>query len=423
MLQLKSGSVLIMFLVIFCVPGKSQQVLNSVTIQKKSAAQYRIHYSFINNLSDFDIEKAILKIYRRRNGNIEEIFSLPVAAPASSAENQGQFSFDWTASNGIIQKGDEVQAKIILSLKASMAKQRLNRIPVADAGDFIKLQLPITKPVELNGSKSRDADGKLIFIEWKQLSGPTSLIISHADSLIAHADGEFKTGTYAFELTIKDNLGSVSTSRTALTVKESYWTTQPPPATKTTPAKTNTVPAIIPQKNQTQSSKVQPQTKLKGGPANTAANLLLPGLGHYFVSGNYKGENRKLSAFILTGIYAASIGGTFYFNSKSNDFYKKYNELANYREYQKDANGVIIGMRGVNEAQADQYYSDAKAAHRNSLICLSVGGGILVGDIIYTFLKGSKNKKEWQAQNISFKPDLFISSDGYQTTAGLKIKF
>ena len=114
--QLRSGSVLIMFLVIFCVPGKSQQVLNSVTIQKKSAAQYRIHYNFNNNRSDFDIEKAILKIYRRRNGNIEEIFSLPVAAPASSAENQGQYSFDWTASNGIIQKGDEVQAKIILSL-------------------------------------------------------------------------------------------------------------------------------------------------------------------------------------------------------------------------------------------------------------------------------------------------------------------
>jgi hypothetical protein len=418
--QLKSGSVLILLLAILCVPGKSQEVLNNVTIQKKRTAQYRIQYDFNNNLSDFEIEKAVLKIYRRRNGNIQEIFSLPVAAPASNAEHQRQYNFDWTASNGIIQKGDEVQAKIILSLRASMAKQRLNRIPSADAGSFMQLQLPIIKPVELNGSKSRDADGKLVFVEWKQLSGPTTLTISHKDSLIAHAEGEFKAGTYAFELTIKDNLGSVSTSRTALTVKESYWTTQPPPATNTTPAKTNTIPAVILQKNQTP---VQPQTKLRGGPANTAVNLLLPGLGHYFVSGNYKGENRKITAFILSGIYAASIGGIFYFNKKSSDFYKKYDELAGYREYQKDANGIIIGMRGINEAQADKYYNNAKAAHRNSLICLGVGGGVLAGDIIYTFLKGNKNKKEWQGQNTSLKPDLFISTDGYQTTAGLKIKF
>jgi hypothetical protein len=419
--QLKSGSLLILLLAIFCMQVKSQQVLNNVSIEKKSAAQYKIQYSFNNNLSDFDIEKAVLKIYRKRNGDIQEIFSLPVAAPTSNAESQKQYSFSWTASNGIIQKGDEVQAKIVLSLKASMAKQRLNRIPIADAGSFMQLQLPISKPVELNGSKSRDMDGKLVFIEWNQLSGPTSLTIAHKDSLIAYADGEFKAGTYAFELTIKDNLGSVSASRTALTVKESFWTTQPPPAS-TAPAKTNTVPAVTPKKNQAP-DKVQPQTKLKGGPANAAANLLLPGLGHYFVSGNYKGENRKISAFILTGIYAASIGGTFYFNGKSNDLYKKYNELAGYREYQKDANGNIVGMRGVNEAQADKYYNDAKAAHRNSLICLGLGGGVLVGDLIYTFLKGSKNKKEWQAQSTSFKPELFILSDGYQTTAGLKIKF
>jgi hypothetical protein len=126
---------------------------------------------------------------------------------------------------------------------------------------------------------------------------------------------------------------------------------------------------------------------------------------------------------VLTGIYAASLGGAFYFNERSGTQSKKYNELAAFREYQKDANGNIIGVRGANEAEANQYYNSARAASRNSLICLGVGGGVLLGDLVYTFLKGSKNKKQWQAQNTSYKPDLFFSSDGYQTTAGLKISF
>lgn len=422
MLQLKSGSVIILFLLVFCTSGKSQQVLNNVTMQKKSNTLYTIQYSF-NPVPDFTIEKAVLKIYRRRNGSVQEIFTLPVTVPASIGKDQKQYSFDWTASNGIIQKGDEVQAKIILSLKASVARQRLNRLPIADAGNFMQLQLPVTKPVELNGSKSRDEDGSLGFIEWKQIGGPTALTILHKDSLVAQADGEFKPGTYAFELTVKDNLGSVANSRTVLTVKESYWTTQPsPPATSTPSQKTKTAPVSTSKNVQTQ-TKVNTETKLRGGPANTAVNLLLPGLGHYFVSGNYKGENRKITSFVLSGLYVASVGGVFYFNGRSNDLYKKYDELASYRDYQKDANGVIIGMRGAEEATANKYYNDAKAAHRNSLICLGVGGGVLVGDLIYTFLKGNRNRKEWKSENTTFKPKLFISSDGYQTTAGLHLKF
>lgn len=411
MALLKSGSLLALILLVFCKQGQSQQVINNVMIEKKTNNQYRIQYSF-NQTADFNIERAVLKIYRRRNNNIQEIFSLPIAVPSSSSNSQQSY-FDWTASNGIIQNGDDLQAKIVLTLKPSLARQRLNRLPIADAGSFMQMELPITKPVELNGGKSRDEDGRLVSIEWKQIAGPTTLTISHKDSLITQANGEFKPGTYAFELTVKDNLGAVAISRTALTVKEtSYWTDHP--ANNVTPQKTNTTPPNPSQKK---------PTKLKGGPSNAALNLLLPGLGHYFVSGNYEGENRKPTAFIVTGVYAASLGGAFYFNKRSNDLYDKYNQLASFREYQKDANGVVIGVRGGNETEANKYYNDAKAAHRNSLICLGIGGGVLVGDLVYTFLKGNKNKKEWQSQNTSFKPNLFISSDGYETTAGIKISF
>jgi hypothetical protein len=411
MRRLKSGNLLVLLFMMLCIQAKSQQVINNVTIQKAGNDLYRIQYS-LNATSDFDIEKIVLKIYRKRNGNIQEIFSLPMATPVSKNQDQ-PYSFDWKATNGLMQTGDDLQAKIVLSLKASQAKQKLNRIPVADAGNSTEIELPLAKPVVLNGSKSHDEDGKLVFIGWEQIGGPTNLNILHRDSLIAHVEGEFKPGTYAFQLTVKDNLGSVAVSRTIVTVKEhTYWSTEPPK--NNTPPKTNVPSFKQPVKN---------QTRLKGGPANTALNLLLPGVGHYFVSGDYNGENRKASSFIVTAVYAGSIGGAFYFNGKSNGDYKKYNELASYREYQRDANGMITGIRGANEADADKYFNSAKSAHRNSLICLGVGGGVLVGDLIYTFLKGSRNKKEWKSENTSFKPKLIFSSNGNVTTAGVQFKF
>jgi len=407
---LKLNSVLILLLVTFSIQGKSQQVINDVTIEKKGSSLYRIQYS-LNQTTDFILEKAVLKIYRRRNGNVEEIFSVPVTIPPLNAQNQQPHNFDWTASNGLIKPGDDLQAKIILTLKTSLARQKLNRIPVASAGEFIQAELPVTKPVELNGSKSRDDDGKIVDIEWKQVGGPTNLNITRKDSLIAYADGEFKPGTYAFELTIKDNLGSVSSSRTSLTVKNpSYWTNPP----VNNQQKTKTGQQSPPQKN---------QTKLKGGPSNAALNVLLPGLGHYFVSGDYNGQNRKATSFIITGVYIGSLTGAVLLNQKSDQEFEKYNELVNFREYQKDANGNIIGIRGGNEAQANDHYDKGQSLQRNAMICLGLGGAILAGDLVYTFLRGNKNKKEWMSANTSFKPNLFISSDGMATNIGIQLKF
>ena len=406
---LKLGSIIIVLLVV-SEAALSQKVINNVTIEKKRGNLYQVQYTLAQT-SDFDIEQAVLKIYRRRNETVEEIFSLPLSSQTVSTP--GAHSFEWTASSGLVQKGDDLQAKIIVTLKASAARQRMNRIPIADAGSFLQMELPITKPVELNGTKSRDQDGRIVSVEWKQIGGPTQLTISPNDSLMAYASGEFKPGTYGFELTVKDNLGSVATSRTALTVKgTSYWSTDRP-ANKTTPSKTNNAP-VVPQKT---------QSKLKGGPSNAALDILLPGLGHYFVSGNYNGENRKPTAFIISGVYLASIGGAFYLNKHSTDLYDKYNQLATFREYQKDANGQIIGIRGGNQAQADTYYNQAKAAQRNSLVCLGVAGGIMIGDAISTFLKGSKNKREWEAQTTAFQPHFFISTNGYQPVAGVQFKF
>lgn len=412
MQQLKSGKLLVLLFLLFCGKAWTQQVINDVSIEKTGTDLYRIQYG-LNPSSDFDVEKIVLKIYRRRDGNVQEIFSLPMTTPVLKGQNQQTYSFNWKASNDIVQAGDDLQAKIILSKKASAARQRLNRIPFADAGSFTQVELPVTKPITLNGSKSHDDDGIIAFVEWKQVGGPTDLTIADKNSLVTSADGNFKAGTYAFELTIKDNLGSVSSSRTSLTVKgHSYWTTMKPKNS-------------APKKNGLfhSTSKTKSQSQLKGGPSNAALNLFLPGVGHYFVSGDSKGQNRKAGSFIITGIYAASLGGAVFLHQQSNKQYEKYNQLASYREYQKDANGNIIGVRGASQEDANQYFNKARSSKRNSLICLGVGGTVLVGDLIYTFLKGSRNKRDWQAESTSFKPNFMISSDGLVTTAGVQFKF
>ena len=99
----KLNSILVLIFLACGVQSKAQQqVINDVTIEKKSSSLYRIQYS-LNQTTDFTLEKALLKIYRRRNGNVAEIFSVPITIPPATAQNQQLHTFDWTASNGLIQ--------------------------------------------------------------------------------------------------------------------------------------------------------------------------------------------------------------------------------------------------------------------------------------------------------------------------------
>jgi hypothetical protein len=423
MQPLKSGKFFILFLVLCCFQSRAQEVINTVGIQKVNASLYKVQYK-LNSTTDYDVETVVLKIFRRRGGKVEELFSRNIISESSRLQNS-VFSYNWKPASGDVKSGDELQAKIVLSYKPSLAKQKSkqpNKSPYADAGNSLEVELPVNKLIVLNGGKSNDEDGKIVSAQWKQIAGPSTVTIQKKDSLIAYVNGDIKEGTYAFELSVKDDQGATAISRTILSVKSAPFVINTNPVITPAPKKDSTVvrktvpstQAVIP---------VKTVTKLHGGPSNAALNLFVPGLGHYFVSGDYNGQNRKSSAFILTAIYAASAGGAYYFYQKSNSEYKKYNELADFKEYQKDINGVIIGIRGGNEAEANNYLKKGKAARRNSLICLGVGGGVLVGDLIYTLVKGSKNKTDWKNENTTFKPKLFISSDGLVTNAGVQFKF
>lgn len=412
MRQLRSGSITILFLMICCI-SNSQEVIHSVSLKKINQSLYRV--TFTLNPSDYDVKTIRLKISRRRQAHVQEIFSSDIGSQFS--DNQKTYTYNWKPENGLIKSGDELQATIRIGFKPSLAHQKTittNKAPIADAGEFLKLRLPVTQPIVLNGSKSHDEDGKIVSGNWKQIAGPTTLTIQNLDSLVASASGSFKEGTYAFELTVTDDKGAKAISRTVLSIAEPLITNV---------HRDDTIVKLQTKNDIVHSEPVKENIPLKGGPLNAAVNLLLPGLGHYLVSGDYKGENKKPASFIITALYAGSVAGTFYFKSMSDANYRKYAELADYREYLKDANGTIIGVRGADQTKADDYFNRAKAQHRNSLVALGVGGGILVGDFIYTIFKGQKNKAEWKSEMTSFKPRLFISREGNQTTAGIKLKF
>lgn len=348
---------------------------------------------------------------------MDEVFAAEITSEVSVGP-QKTYYYNWKPEQAVIENGDELQAKVSIAFQPSVATQKtntVNKTPIADAGEFLKLQLPVTQPIVLNGSKSHDEDGRIVSNDWKQIAGPTSLTIHNENALVASAGGFFKEGTYAFELTVTDDKGAKAIGRTVVNVVPAPYGTEVHPFDTARKQQQNTVVAPP--------EPVKVTTPLKGGPLNAAINLLIPGLGHYLVSGDYSGQNRKPASFVITAVYAGSIAGTFYFKARSDANYKKYAELADFREYLKDANGSIIGVRGADQAAASKYFDKAKAQHRNSLIAMGVGGGILVGDFIYTFLKGEKNKAEWKSATTWFKPRLFISSNGIQTIAGVKIKF
>jgi hypothetical protein len=84
----------------------------------------------------------------------------------------------------------------------------LNKFPVADAGKDTSIVLPYSRAM-LNGERSYDPDGSLVSYNWRQVSGPTTSVLQDGNKALARAI-DLVEGTYAFELTVKDNAGAVA---------------------------------------------------------------------------------------------------------------------------------------------------------------------------------------------------------------------
>jgi hypothetical protein len=388
--------------------GYAQESINFVRIEKVSATVYKVVYK-LNGVKASDYSDITLKIYRRRDGAVQEVFSEPIM-PDQVVPNR-TYSYTWRTDNKVVQDGDQLQAKIVVAYNKVVEPPPVpNAAPIANAGGNLHLQLPVSLVVIVDGSASKDPDGRIVAINWKQISGPSNLRFASPTALKSYVVGDFKAGVYIFELAVTDDKATTSTARIELTVKAAAPAVVAPPVVAENRPPVQKTPSTV---------RFEPP-KLKGGPSNALLNVLVPGLGHYFVSGDYLGNDRKPQVLLITALYAGSVGGAVYYKLRSNSYHQKYLDLANFREVQLDADGNVIGIRGANKAEANQYLASSKTYQKNFLILTAVSGGIIVADLVYTLIKGLKNKAAWQ-QDYSAKARPFIFSDGSSFTAGVRI--
>lgn len=401
--------------------GMAQEVvINNVSIEKVSAASFKVKYK-LNAVADHKYQSVRLTINRRREGIVEEVFSDDITPAGTELKASQTYSYSWETDSKAVKDGDQFQATIRVSYTRPLVVEQPppipNRPPKANAGGNITIQLPLSLVVILDGIRSYDEDGKIVSVKWRQLSGPNTLRIASPTSYKSYVVGDFKAGVYTFELSVTDDKGDSATDRSIMTVKAAP-TVQAKPETAT-PAEVSVKKKDSSVVQQAIRKRAMPE--LKGGPNNALLSVLLPGVGHYFVSGDQYGNDRKPNVFIITALYAGSVGGAVYYKLRSDGEYKKYIDLSNYREYQKDRNGNIIGVRGVSQAQAAQHLSAAKNSHNNFLILTGISAGIMAADVIYTFIRGSKNKRIWE-EEARGTTRAFISPNGTGLAFGVQVK-
>lgn len=88
--------------------------------------------------------------------------------------------------------------------------------PTANAGADQSITLPLQTSATLAGSGS-DADGIIVAYAWSQVSGPTTALLTNADTATATASNLFE-GTYVFELTVTDNDSNTGSDQMSVVV-------------------------------------------------------------------------------------------------------------------------------------------------------------------------------------------------------------
>lgn len=133
-----------------------------------------------------------------------------------------------------------------------------------------------------------------------------------------------------------------------------------------------------------------------GGPGNAFLNLLVPGLGHYRVSGPMGGSMRKKSSFLITTAFFATAGVSAYYRMQAVDQYNAYKNFASAYEYQNGAGGSIIGIRAAKPSVADSLLNIANATQSTFKNVAYAAIGILSVDFIYTLVKGISNSNSYR---------------------------
>lgn len=230
--------------------------------------------------------------------------------------------------------------------------------------------------IYLNYTAVDDEDS--LKISWQTGNG---VVNSHTDNTGSLLIAGLTPGNYTVTVTATDKDGQLAMDNASIEVK---------------PIK------IIPP---------QPCPPMFGGPGNALYSFLLPGvLSQNKVRKGWdkSNDNHAIYGILTTVVYAGSIvvGAVSYL--KYDNDYKKYKELANFREYQRDANGNIIGIRGAIESgsEVQRYYNSAQGYYKWFKASAIIGACTIAGDFIYTFAKGFVNKRNYKRATMGCVPKI-----------------
>lgn len=92
-----------------------------------------------------------------------------------------------------------------------------NQAPIANAGSDVTMTLPANS-VNLDGSASRDTDGKIVTYAWTKIAGPSQFNLVNAGTTTPSVSG-LDAGVYVFRLTVTDDKGTTAYDDVSVTVK------------------------------------------------------------------------------------------------------------------------------------------------------------------------------------------------------------
>lgn len=123
---------------------------------------------------------------------------------------EGIYKFKLTVTDN---KGDKHEDEVQVTVNKALPG---NQSPVANAGAEINVTLPINS-VKLDGSASKDPDGKIVSYKWEMVNGPAKFTIQTAAAAITDVIGLVE-GSYTFRLMVTDDKNAVHTDDVKVTV-------------------------------------------------------------------------------------------------------------------------------------------------------------------------------------------------------------
>src|SRR4051812_35896518 len=107
-----AGLFLVMLL---AVQARSQEKVKDIRIQKINSVLYKVQYQ-LSTSRESTFNSAELKIFRKRDNQVQEIFSVPVD-PKDFRPGNKLYTYYWKTGAATIREGDELQARIIVTYK------------------------------------------------------------------------------------------------------------------------------------------------------------------------------------------------------------------------------------------------------------------------------------------------------------------